>query len=659
MALLTLMKGSLAYGDDALLSEADFALEEGERVCLVGRNGTGKSTFLKLLAGEIELDLGRLIIRDGLKVQRLAQDPPLDATGSVYGMVARGIDIVGDALARFHESNSITEQEKLASFLEEHDGWSKEALIFKILNQIELDSQLPLAELSGGWRRKVALAATLANEPQVLLLDEPTNHLDIATITWLEEYLRAFKGTCIFITHDRTFADHLASRIVELDRGKLYSYPSEFAAYLRLRDERLRMEEIERQNFDRVLAEEEAWIRRGVKARLARNEGRVRNLEAMRAERAARRDRQGRAIIQISEVDRSGNIVFEVQNLTMTYDGVDIIKDFAPTVMRGDRIGIVGANGAGKTTLIKVLMGLLKPDHGYVRMGTNVQIQYFDQYHEQLYLDKTVADNVAEGKSDVTVNGKTIHVLSYLKNFLFTARRARSPAKVLSGGEKNRLMLARIFARPCNVLIMDEPTNDLDLETLDLLEELLQNFIGTVLVISHDRHFIDQFATETWVFEGQGHIESVVGGWRDVEAYYKRTGRDAIEILSHKDVNATTVKSAASVDGMSAIGACAKSGAKSVVAAGATSTNVVVCEAARAKKKKLSFTEAHELELLPEKVEQQEQVVAQVNEVLADPASYTKGAEEIKKIQQQQATEQAKLDALYARWEDLMLKAED
>lgn len=655
MALLTLMKGSLAYGDDALLAEADFAVEEGERVCLVGRNGTGKSTLLKLLAGEIELDQGRLIVREGLKVQRLAQDPPLDATGSVYGMVARGIDIVGDALARFHESTAVAEQEKLATFLEEHDGWSKEALIFKILNKIELDPELPLAELSGGWRRKVALAAALANEPQVLLLDEPTNHLDIATITWLEEYLQAFKGTCIFITHDRTFADHLASRIVELDRGKLYSYPSEFAAYLRLRDERLRMEELERQNFDRVLAEEEAWIRRGVKARLARNEGRVRNLEAMRAERAARRDRQGRAIIQISEADRSGNIVFEAQNLTVTYEGTDIIKDFAPTVMRGDRIGIVGANGAGKTTLIRVLMGLLKPDHGYVRVGTNVQIQYFDQYHEQLYLDKTVADNVAEGKSDVTVNGKTVHVLSYLKNFLFTARRARSPAKVLSGGEKNRLMLARIFARPCNVLIMDEPTNDLDLETLDLLEELLQNFPGTVLVISHDRRFIDQFATETWVFEGQGHIESVVGGWRDVEAYYQRTGRDVTEVLSHKALNAAANETAASTAVAAVVG---KGSAKAAATAGA-STGEGTGETANTKKKKLSFTEAHELELLPEKVEQQEQVVAQVNDVLADPASYTKGAEEIKKIQQQQATEQAKLDALYARWEELMLKAEE
>lgn len=638
MALITLMKGFLAYGDDSLLQDADFALEEGERVCLVGRNGTGKSTLMKLLAGEIELDAGRMIVKDGLRVNRLAQDPPQDSTGTVYSMVARGIAVVGEALARFKESTDPAEQEKLASFIEHHDGWVKDALIYKILNKVDIDPELPLESLSGGWRRKVALAAALANEPQVLLLDEPTNHLDISTIAWLEEYIKGFKGTTIFITHDRAFADNLATRIVELDRGKLYSYPGSFDEYLRLRDERLRLEELERQNFDRVLAEEEAWIRRGVKARLARNEGRVRNLEAMRKERAERRDRQGRAIIKITEADRSGNIVFESERINVEYDGKCVIKDFAPTVMRGDRIGIVGPNGAGKTTLIKVLMGLVKPTHGYVRIGTNVQAQYFDQYHEQLELEKSVADNVAEGKSDVVINGKTIHVLSYLKNFLFTARRARSPAKVLSGGEKNRLMLARIFARPCNVLIMDEPTNDLDLETLDLLEELLQNFPGTVLVISHDRRFIDHFATETWVFDGDGHIETIVGGWRDVEAYYQRIGRSATAFGADK------VEKAEKADKAAATAAAAESAAST--AGGSNSS------------KKLSFTEAHELELLPEKVEQKEAELAEVDALVADPSLYSKGPEEIKKVNAQRAAVQTELDALYARWEELMAKAE-
>ncbi len=649
MALITLMQGSLAYGDEALLSKADFALEEGERVCLVGRNGTGKSTLLKLFASEIELDSGRIILRESLNVQRLAQDPPQDATGTVYGMVARGIAGVGEALARFKESTSASEQEQLASFIEQHDGWVKDALIYKILNRMDLDPELSLAELSGGWRRKVALAAALANEPQVLLLDEPTNHLDIGTIAWLEEYLQGFRGTTIFITHDRTFADDLATRIVELDRGQLYSYPGSFDEYLRLRDERLRLEELERANFDRVLAEEEAWIRRGVKARLARNEGRVRNLQAMREERAARRDRQGRAILKISEADRSGNIVFEARDITVTYEGKDIIKDFSPTVMRGDRIGIVGPNGAGKTTLIKVLMGALKPDHGHVRIGTNVQIQYFDQYHEQLDLEKTVADNVAEGKAEVCINGKNVHVLSYLKNFLFTARRARSPAKVLSGGEKNRLMLARIFARPCNVLIMDEPTNDLDLETLDLLEELLQTFPGTVLVISHDRRFIDEFATETWVFEGRGHIESVVGGWRDVEAYYRRTGRKATEVVADHSKEEELAAQAAAKEAAQA--AKQKAAAAEANAAGAGAGN-------GGSKKKLSFTEAHELELLPEKVEQKEAELAQIDTMIADPKLYAQGAEEIKKVQQQRQQVQAELDQLYARWEELMAKAE-
>lgn len=637
MALITLMEGSLAFGDDALLSKADFALEEGERVCLVGRNGTGKSTLLKLFDRQIELDSGRMICKDGLKINRLAQDPPQDAQGTVYTMVARGIDVVGNALADFKLSTDLKEQERLAAFIEQHDGWIKDALIFKILNKIDLDPETPLAALSGGWRRKVALAAALANEPQVLLLDEPTNHLDIATISWLEEYLLGFKGTTVFVSHDRTFADHLATRIVELDRGQLYSYPGSFDAYLRLRDERLRMEELARAEFDRILAEEEAWIRRGVKARLARNEGRVRNLEAMRKERSERRDRQGKAIIKITEADRSGNIVFEADNITVTYEGKDIIKNFSPTVMRGDRIGIVGPNGAGKTTLIKVLMGLIKPTHGYVRIGTNVESQYFDQYHEQLELEKSVADNVAEGKQDVPVNGRTIHVLSYLKNFLFTARRARSPAKVLSGGEKNRLMLARIFARPCNVLIMDEPTNDLDLETLDLLEELLQNFPGTVLVISHDRRFIDEFATETWVFSGNGNIETIVGGWKDVEAYYRRIGKDVAQVLSGKDQAVDKDKDSES--------------------------NAKVKEAAsesKAEKKsdKLSFTEAHELELLPEKIELKEQELEQVDAQVADPALYSKGPDEIKAVNQKRAQVQQELDELYERFETLLSKSE-
>lgn len=657
MALITLLEGDLAYGDDALLSKAEFSLEEGERVCLVGRNGTGKSTLLKLFDRQIDLDGGRIVIKEGLRINRLQQDPPQYAEGTVYSMVARGIETVGEALARFSETEDLKEQEKLASFIEHHDGWVKDALIYKILNQMELDPKLPLSSLSGGWRRKVALAAALANDPQVLLLDEPTNHLDLATIAWLEEYLLGFRGTTIFISHDRTFADHLATRIVELDRGKLYSYPGEFDTYIRLRDERLRKEELARADFDRILAEEEAWSRRGVKARLARNEGRMRHLDSMRKERAERRDRQGRAIIKINEAERSGNIIFEATNISKSYEEKTIIDDFSPTVMRGDRIGIVGANGAGKTTLIKILMGAISPDTGKVKLGHNLQPQYFDQYHEQLELEKTVADNVAEGRSDVQVEGRTIHVLSYLKNFLFSARRARSPAKVLSGGEKNRLMLARIFAKPCNVLIMDEPTNDLDLETLDILEDLLENFPGTVIVISHDRHFIDNFATETWIFEGEGKIETIVGGWKDVEAYYRRIGKNPIDAASGKLTELNRLEAQNKAKAEAEQEKAKASFSNSANEGKATNANDSKSADNKASNK-LSFSESHELKKLPDLVEKKEAELEAIDAQIADPALYSKSADEIKAVNDSRAKVQEELDKLYARWEELMEKSE-
>lgn len=622
MALISLLEAKLAYGDDLLLDNADFALEEGEKICLLGRNGTGKSTLLKVFAGLNALDDGRLIIKQGLNIARLEQDPPQNTEGTAYTMVAKALPVVGQSLARFFLSDDEQEQASLAAFIESHDGWKKDGIIRKILNKMEIDPETPLQSLSGGWRRKVALAAALSCEPDVLLLDEPTNHLDIETIEWLETWLNDFKGALIFITHDRTFADHCASRIVELDRGKLYSYPGSFEAYIRLRDERLRMESLERKEFDRILSEEEAWIRRGVKARLARNEGRVRNLEQMREERKNRRDRQGNVIMQVSEADRSGNIVYELHDVTVEFDGKKVIDNFSATVMRKDRIGIVGPNGAGKTTLIKVLLGLLHQTHGKVRVGANVIAQYFDQYHEQLVENKTVADNVAEGRKDVIINGKTTHVLSYLKNFLFTARRSRSPVSVLSGGEKNRLMLARIFARPCNVLIMDEPTNDLDLETLELLEELVDNFPGTVMVISHDRKFIDKVATETWIFDGSGHIESIVGGWSDVVAYYERTGK--------KDKTEEKI-SAAGLDRKD--------------------------KKDKPKKSGLTYSESFELKDLPQKVEDLESQIAAVDVKIADPAIYSDGGVKAKGLTLERAKLQERLDALYTRWEELEMKA--
>ena len=622
MSLITLMQASLAYGAEQLLDEADFSLEEGERICLVGRNGAGKSTLLKVIAGLRETDAGRIITKNGLRISMLPQDPPQYQSGTAYSLAASGLPTVGEALSEFSLTEDPKRQAELSSFIEAHDGWAKDAVVRRVLSTIGLACDEPLRSLSGGWRRKAALAAALVSEPDVLLLDEPTNHLDIETIEWFERWIASFEGTVIFITHDRAFADDCATRIVELDRGKLYSYPGSFNKYLELREERLRMEDLSNKEFDRILAEEEAWIRRGVKARLARNEGRVRDLMEMRRQRALRRDRQGRAVMQVNEADRSGNIVFELRDVEVDFAGRTLIKPFNATIMRGDRIGIVGPNGAGKTTLIRAIMGDLKPTHGYARIGTGVAYQYFDQYHEQLYPQKSVADNVADGHGEVVINGKTRHVISYLSSFLFTVRRARSPVSVLSGGEKNRLLLAKLFAKPSNVLIMDEPTNDLDLETLDLLEDLISQYPGTVIVISHDRRFIDKVATETWVFDGKGGIEDVVGGWSDVLSYYARTQRDSTDKQRRADPAVAQEKTPE-------------------------------VQKSRPARSGLSFTQQHELELLPSKVEELEAQIAQLDDKLASSELYKDGPEEAVRIQKQRQESQEKLDALYARWEEL------
>ncbi len=622
MSLVTILDAHLNYGADKLLEGAELSIEEHERICLVGRNGSGKSTLLQVIEGKRELDEGRVIVKNGLKIGRLEQDPPHYKSGTAYTMAVSSVPIVGKALAEYVQCSDVKRQMELSDFIEKHDGWRHDATVRRILNKIGLQAEMPLIELSGGWRRKAALAAVLASEPELLLLDEPTNHLDIETITWFEEILKSFEGTIIFVTHDRSFADDCATRIVELDRGKLYSYPGSFSKYLELRDERLRMEDLANKEFDRILSEEEAWIRRGVKARLARNEGRVRDLEERRKLRAARRDRQGKAIMQVNEADRSGNIVFELRDIHEEFDGKILIDNFNATVMRGDRIGIVGANGTGKTTLVQIIQNLIKPSSGYVRIGMNVQIQYFDQYHEQLYPERTVADNVADGHTEVTINGKSRHVISYLSNFLFTGRRARSPVSVLSGGEKNRLLLARLFAKPSNVLIMDEPTNDLDLETLDLLEDLVASYPGTVIVISHDRRFIDKVATETWVFDGKGHIETIIGGWSDVLAYYERIGK-ALFAKEEKKESKPQITAPKEIK--------AKSG--------------------------LSFTESHELEKLPSKVEALEEEISKLDEELQDPTLYAHGSERAIALNAQREQLAKALDELYTRWEELETKA--
>ena len=630
MSLVSIIDAYLNNGADKLLEGANLSIEENERICLVGRNGTGKSTLLSLIQGKRELDSGRIIIQSGLKIATLCQDPPSYEHGTAYSLAASGVPVVGEALSKFSLSEDPHEQLELSAFIESHDGWVKDAVVRKILNRIGLAPELELKSLSGGNRRKVALAAALASEPQLLLLDEPTNHLDIESIAWFEQELKNFNGTLVFVTHDRFFANNCATRIVELDRGKLYSYPGSFNRYIELRDERLRKEELANAEFDKILAQEEAWIRRGVKARLARNEGRVKDLEERRKIRANRRDRMGNVIMEANSAQRSGNLVFEIKELNISFGEKSVIKDFSATVMRGDRIGITGPNAAGKTTLIKTLLGQIKPTSGKVRTGVNVEIQYFDQYHEGLDLEKSVADNVADGHTEVCINGKNKHVISYLANFLFSGRRARSPVKVLSGGEKNRLLLARLFAKSSNVLIMDEPTNDLDLETLDLLEDLVSTYNGTVIIISHDRAFIDKVATETWVFDGKGHIESVIGGWSDVLAYYERISKN-VECQT-KDNSQKDIKNS---EQPSRTGTEKTDNSK--------------------KKKGLTFTQKHELKELPDKVEKLEADIALLDEQLSDPTLFADGPEKSIEVTNKRNKAQEELDKLYARWEELEL----
>lgn len=633
------------FGVTPLFEDVSFVINKKDRIALVGKNGAGKSTLLKILAGLQRPTEGVVAVQRGVTIGYLPQVMVLSDTRTVRAEAEMAFEHIFEMKKRLEQMN-----QELAERTD-YDSESYHALIdrfthenerFQMMGgnnyQAELERTLvglgfdrsdfdrPTSEFSGGWRMRIELAKLLLRHPDVLLLDEPTNHLDIETIAWLEDWLLNFPGTLVFVSHDRAFADNIATRIVELDRGKLYSYPGNFEEYLRLRDERLRKEELANKEFDRILAEEEAWIRRGVKARLARNEGRVRNLEDLRRQRRERRDRQGRAIMQISEADRSGNIVFELTDLKISFDGKPLINDFSATVMRQDRIGIVGPNGCGKTTLIKAMLGLFEDYRGKVRRGTNVQYQYFDQYHEKLNLQKTVADNVAEGRRDVIINGKTRHVISYLGDFLFTGRRARSPASVLSGGEKNRLLLARMFARPCNVLVMDEPTNDLDLETLELLEELIASFNGTVIVISHDRRFIDKVATETWVFDGKGGIETIVGGWSDVLSYYRRKeneARDKKNTLPQKGSNK----------------------------APASETAVSKPAESKPAKSGISFTELHELEKLPALIESLETELAELDAKAADPKLYASGGDEVKKVLAERDALQQKLDETYARWE--------
>ncbi len=599
MALLTLDHINHAFGHLPLLDDVSLQLETRERVSIIGRNGAGKSTLLQILSGELAPDSGSVWHQPALRLARLVQDVPLTSTQSIFEVVAEGL-----------------------TGLEGHDAddWRREHKVDLVLSRLDLDGTARVDTLSGGWRRRVLLARALVAEPDVLLLDEPTNHLDIEAIQWLENFLADYKGSVVFVTHDRAFLQRLATRIIEIDRGRLTSWPGDYATFLQKKEEWLANEATHQEKFDKRLAQEEVWLRQGVKARRTRDEGRVKALMEMRNERAARRDVQGNVSLRIDKADSSGKMVFEAEDLRKVYGSRVVVGGFSTRIMRGDRVGLIGPNGAGKTTLLRMLLEQVQPDGGTMRHGANVQIAYFDQQREQLDPEKTVFDTVGEGNDTVTVNGQTKHVHGYLRDFLFGAERARSPVKALSGGERNRLLLARLFTRPANVLVMDEPTNDLDLETLELLEAQLVEWPGTLLLVSHDRVFLDNVVTSTIVFEGDGRIEEYVGGYADWLRQRRKQTKAAIA--------------------GSRAGASAAKPAESAAAPAAPP-------------KKLSYKEQRELEQLPHRIEVLESEHSQLQAKVGSPEFYKEGTEGIAKTLARATAVEAELLVVYARWDDL------
>lgn len=521
MPLIRLDKLSLNFGTHILLDEVDFQIKRGSRIGLLGRNGAGKTTLMKLIAGVIHPDGGERWLRPGAKVAWLEQNLPIADEQTVYDFVADGLAEIGDLLKRYHQltthydTNNTDELERVQGELEAKDGWSLSQRVDSIITQLQLPQEKRMCELSGGWRKRVALARALVCDPELLLLDEPTNHLDIPAIEWLEKQLTDYRGALMLITHDRSFLQNVANKIVELDRGSLYEFEGSFDRFIRYREEQSAAEQNLNKLFDKKLAEEEIWIRQGIKARRTRNEGRVRALESMRKERAERRELQGKAKIKLDFAERSGKIVTELEDISHAFGDRKIIQKFSSSIMRGDRIGIVGANGAGKSTLIKIICGELNPTEGKVKLGSKLEIAYFDQLREHLDMEKNLIDNVCGGQEFIEIDGKRKHAISYLGDFLFTPDRVRTPAKALSGGEQNRAILAKVFSKPANVLVLDEPTNDLDIETLELLEETLSNFKGTVLLVSHDRKFMDNVITSVMVFEDDGNVKEYLGSYSD------------------------------------------------------------------------------------------------------------------------------------------------
>lgn len=533
MLLASLKQAELAFGDHVLLDKVDLEVHSGERLCVVGRNGEGKSTLLKILAGMVTLDDGAVQCRDMLRIASLQQELPARVDIPVYDVIAEGLGEVGQLIAAYHdeihkgEAADLNVLEKLQVRIEARDGWSWQQKVDSIIQKLALPAEVSFASLSGGWQRRVMLARALVTDPELLILDEPTNHMDIATIQWLEEQLKQFNGALVFISHDRAFVQSLSTRIVELDRGHLYQWLGDYQGFLEYREKRLEDEANQNALFDKRLAEEEKWIRQGIKARRTRNEGRVLRLKEMRKERRARREVQGSANLSMTATEASGKQVFEIEDMSYSWQDRPQVSHFSAIVQRGDRIGLVGPNGVGKSTLLKLLLGQIEPQQGSLKVGTKLEVAYFDQSRQELDDEKSIADNVADGKDFVTVNGQNRHVIGYLGDFLFPPERARTPVKALSGGERNRVLLARLFLKPCNLLVMDEPTNDLDVETLELLEERLMEFTGTLLLVSHDREFLDNVVTHLWVFGEGGQIDEQVGGYSDWQERLKERAQES------------------------------------------------------------------------------------------------------------------------------------
>ena len=628
MAYITLRDVHLAFGGPALLDGANFNLERGERVCLIGRNGEGKSTLLKLIEGSLLPDTGEVSIQNGLTVSMLAQDVPMDS-GKVADIVADGAGEAATVLKDYHEASdacvlgdmeACDRMGMLQHKLDQLDGWALENKVNTILGKMGLDPNVDLADLSGGRKRRVLLARALLTQPDVLLLDEPTNHLDVESIEWLEKFLLDQNNlTLLFISHDRSFVDSIATRIVELDRGVLRGYEGNYSRYLDLKAQQMEAEEKQNALFDKKLAEEEAWIRQGIKARRTRNEGRVRALKTLREESKARRSQQGKVSMATQEANRSGKLVFEIEHLRVSYNEQPLIKDFSAIVLRGDRIGLVGDNGVGKTTLIKAILGEIEHG-GSVKTGTQLEIAYFDQLRNALDLEKTVMANVSEGSDFVDVNGNRRHIYSYLQDFLFSPERARTPVKALSGGERNRILLAKLLLKPSNLIVMDEPTNDLDMVTLELLEEMLSEYKGTLLLISHDRAFMDNVVTSTWVFDGKGNIDEYIGGYQD----YLEQRPDQKVVDQKSDVK--------------------KAQAKAEAAALAATTP---------KKVKLSYKDQRELEQLPAEIEKLEKEQAELSTKLADGSWFVSDANAATLASQRLAEIEELLLEKLERWDEL------